>query len=144
LRFSAFLGARAQGDGPRSAADAAAYTKPYVKRGKNDTVDAEAICEAVSRPGMRFVPLKSAEQQATLMLHKTRKLLVKQQTMCINALRGHLSEFGIVVAKGIGHVGELLELAAVATFPEATMAAVKVLAQISRCSASRSPIWKSK
>jgi transposase len=70
-----------------------AYTKPYVKRGKNDAVDAEAICEAVSRPGMRFVPLKSAEQQATLMLHKTRELLVKQQTMCINALRGHLSEF---------------------------------------------------
>ncbi len=76
------------------------YTKPYVKRGKNDAVDAEAICEAVSRPGMRFVPVKSAEQQAILMLHKTRELLVKQQTMSVNALRGHLSEFGIVVAKG--------------------------------------------
>ena len=106
-----------------------AYTKPYVKRGKNDAVDAEAICEAVSRPGMRFVPLKSVEQQATLMLHKTRELLVKQQTMCINALRGHLSEFGIVVAKGIGRVGELLELAAAATLPETVMATVKVLAQ---------------
>ena len=88
-----------------------AYTKPYVKRGKNDAVDAEAICEAMSRPGMRFVPIKSAEQQATLMLHKTRELLVKQRTMSVNALRGHLSEFGIVVAKGIGRVDELLELA---------------------------------
>ena len=107
-----------------------AYTKPYVKRGKNDAVDAEAICEAVSRPGMRFVPIKSAEQQATLMLHKTRELLIKQQTMSINALRGHLSEFGIVVAKGIGRVGELLELAkADGTLPEAAAAAVKILAQ---------------
>jgi transposase len=107
-----------------------AYTKPYVKRGKSDAVDAEAICEAVSRPGMRFVPIKSAEQQATLMLHKTRELLIKQQTMSINALRGHLSEFGIVVAKGIGRVGELLELAkADGTLPEAAAAAVKILAQ---------------
>nr|WP_249817277.1 IS110 family transposase [Bradyrhizobium sp. 179] len=62
-----------------------AYTKPYVKRGKNDAVDAEAICEAVSRPAMRFVPIKSADQQATLMLHKTRELLVKQRTMNVNA-----------------------------------------------------------
>ena len=76
-----------------------AYTKPYVTRGKNDAVDAEAICEAMSRPGMRFVAVKSAEQQATLMLHKTRELLIKQRTMTINALRGHLSEFGIVAAK---------------------------------------------
>ena len=73
-----------------------AYTKPYVKRGKNDAVDADACCEAMSRPGMRFVPVKSAEQQATLMLHKTRELLVKQRTMSVNALRGHLSEFGII------------------------------------------------
>ena len=57
------------------------YVKPYVKRGKNDAVDAEAICEAMSRPGMRFVPIKSAESQATLMLHKTRGLLVKQKTI---------------------------------------------------------------
>jgi len=107
-----------------------AYTKPYVKRGKNDAVDAEAICEAVSRPGMRFVPIKDAEQQATLMLHKTRELLIKQQTMSVNALRGHLSEFGIVVAKGIGRVDELLELAeSDTTLPEAAKAAVKVLAQ---------------
>jgi transposase len=58
----------------------------------------------MSRPGMRFVPVKSEEQQATLMLHKTRELLIKQRTMGINALRGHLSEFGIVAAKGTGRV----------------------------------------
>jgi transposase len=106
------------------------YTKPYVKRGKNDAVDAEAICEAVSRPSMRFVPVKSAEQQATLMLHTTRELLVKQRTMSVNALRSHLSEFGIIVAKGIGRVDELLELGEKdATLPNAARAAVKVLAQ---------------
>ena len=88
-----------------------AYIKPYVKRGKNDVVDAAAICEAMSRPDMRFVPIKSADQQAVLMLHKTRELLVKQRTMAVNALRGHLAEFGIVAAKGIGRVDELLALA---------------------------------
>ena len=67
--------------------------------GKNDAVDADACCEAMSRPGMRFIPVKCAEQQATLMLHKTRELLVKQRTMSVNALRGHLSEFGIIVAR---------------------------------------------
>ena len=77
-----------------------AYTKPYVKRGKNDAVDADAICEAMSRPGMRFVPIKSPEQQAMLMLHKTRELLVKQRTMSVNALRGHLSEFGMSPPRG--------------------------------------------
>jgi transposase len=107
-----------------------AYTKPYVKRGKNDAVDAEAICEAVSRPGMRFVPVKSEDQQATLMLHKTRDLLVKQRTMSVNALRSHLAEFGLVVAKGIGRVDELLGLAeADTTLPEAAVMAVKVLGQ---------------
>jgi len=107
-----------------------AYTKPYVKRGKNDAVDADACCEAVSRPGMRFVPIKSAEQQATLMLHKTRELLVKQRTMSVNALRSHLSEFGIIAAKGIGRVDELLELAeSDATLPNAARAGVKVLSQ---------------
>ena len=107
-----------------------AYTKPYVKRGKNNAVDADAICEAMSRPGMRFVPIKSAEQQAMLMLHKTRELLVKQRTMSVNALRGHLSEFGIVAAKGIGRVDELLDLAENdATLPNAARASVKVLAQ---------------
>lgn len=106
------------------------YTKPYVKRGKNDAVDAAACCEAMSRSGMRFVPVKSAEQQATLMLHKTRELLIKQQTMSVNALRAHLSEFGIIVAKGIGRVDELCDLAeSDATLPNAARAVVTVLAQ---------------
>ena len=87
------------------------YVKPYVKRGKNDAADAAAVCEAMSRPGMRFVPVKSEENQATLMLHKARELLIKQQTMSVNALRGHLAEFGIVAAKGIGRVDELIEKA---------------------------------
>ena len=106
------------------------YIKPYVKRGKNDAVDAEAICEAMSRPGMRFTPIKGAEQQATLVLHKTRELLVKQQTMSVNALRSHLAEFGPVVAKGRGRVDELLKLAKEdATLPDAARASVEVLAQ---------------
>ena len=96
-----------------------AYTKPYVKRGKNDANDAAAICEAMSRPDMRFVPIKSADQQAVLMLHKTRELLVKQRTMTVNALRGHLSEFGLIAPKGIHRVKELLALAqADETLPE--------------------------
>jgi transposase len=106
------------------------YIKPYVKRGKNDAADAEAICEAMSRPGMRFVPIKSAEQQATLSLHKTRELLIKQRTMSVNALRGHLSEFGMIAAKGIGRVDELLDLAqSDTTLPNAARTSVKVLAQ---------------
>ena len=90
---------------------APAYAKPYVKRGKNDAADAAAICEAMSRPEMRFVPVKSADQQAVLMLHKTRDLLVKQRTMSVNALRGHLQEFGLIAAKGIHRVQELVALA---------------------------------
>jgi transposase len=108
---------------------APAYIKPYVKRGKNDAVDAEAICEAMSRPGMRFVPIKSAEQQAVLMLHKDRELLVKQRTMSVNALRGHLAEFGIVAAKGIEHVDGLLELARNdAALPKIASQAVELMA----------------
>ena len=79
------------------------YVKPYVKRNKNDAADAEAICEAVTRPTMRFVAIKTAEQQSVLMLHKTRQLLIRQQTMLINAIRAHLAEFGIVA--GIGRRG---------------------------------------
>ena len=106
------------------------YTKPYVKRGKNDAVDAAACCEAMSRSGMRFVPIKNEQQQATLMLHKTRELLVKQRTMSVNALRAHLSEFGVIAAKGIGRVDQLLELAeADATLPAAAKVVVKVLAR---------------
>jgi transposase len=87
------------------------YIKPYVKRGKNDAVDAAAICEAMSRPGMRSVPPKSAAQQAALMLLKSRELLVKQRTMLVNALRGHAAEFGVIAAKGTAKVGELLQRA---------------------------------
>jgi len=88
-----------------------AYVKPYVKLGKNDTADAEAICEAVTRPNMRFVPVKSADQQAVLMLHRTRALLIliRQQTMLANAFRAHLAELGIVVPQGIRHVRALIE-----------------------------------
>lgn len=86
----------------------AAYVKPYVKRGKTDAADAEAICEAVTRPTMRFVPVKTAEQQAVLMLHRTRDLLVRQRTALVNALRGHLAEFGIVAPQGMSRVADLL------------------------------------
>ncbi len=105
------------------------YVKPYVKRGKNDAADAAAVCEAMSRPAMRFVPVKSAEQQATLMLHKARELLIKQRTMSVNGLRAHLCEFGIVAAKGIGRVGELIEKAeSDTTLPDIAKAALKILA----------------
>lgn len=87
-----------------------AYVKPYVKRGKNDAADAEAICEAVTRPTMRFVPIKSADQQSVLMLHRTRDLLIRQRTMLSNALRGHLAEFGIVARQGVAGTGVLLEM----------------------------------
>src|SRR2546422_8201314 len=76
------------------------YVKAYVKRGKNDAADAAAICEAVTRPSMRFVPIKSVEQQSALMLHRTRDLLIRQRTQLINALRAHLAELGLVAAKG--------------------------------------------
>ena len=83
------------------------YVKPYVKRNKTDAADAEAICEAVGRPNMRFVPIKSIEQQSILSLHRVRALLVRQRTSAVNAMRGLLSEFGIVAAKGIRRVEEL-------------------------------------
>jgi transposase len=81
-----------------------AYVKPYVKRGKTDAVDAEAICEAITRPTMRFVAVKSVEQQAVLKLHKSRDLMVRQRAMLINALRGHLAEYGIVTGLDAGGV----------------------------------------
>ena len=86
----------------------ASYVKPYVKRGKTDAADAEAICEAVTRPTMRFVPVKSAEQQAVLMLHRTRELLVRQRTMLVNALRGHMAELGVIAPQGISRVADLV------------------------------------
>src|SRR6266705_6305524 len=87
------------------------YIKPYVKRGKNDAIDAAAICEAMSRPGMRFVAIKSAERQAALMLLSVRDLLVKQRTALINAMRGHAAEFGVITAKGPVKVAELVQRA---------------------------------
>ena len=84
------------------------YVKPYVKRNKNDAADAEAICEAVTRPTMRFVAVKSADQQSLLMLHRTRELLVRQRTMLVNALRAHMAEFGVVARAGLPQVKELL------------------------------------
>jgi transposase len=86
----------------------ASYVKPYVKRGKTDAADAEAICEAVTRPTMRFVPIKTAEQQAVLMLHRSRDLLVRQRTMLVNALRGHMAELGIIAPQGISRVADLV------------------------------------
>jgi transposase len=87
-----------------------AYVKPFVKRQKNDAADAEAICEAAQRPTMRFVLPKSAEAQAAAMVFRTRDLLVRQRTQLINALRGHLAEFGFVVPQGPGHVTKLIAL----------------------------------
>lgn len=84
------------------------YVKPYVRRSKTDAADAEAICEAVGRPSMRFVPVKSAVQQAELLHHRVRDLLVRQRTMLINALRGHLGEFGIIAPVGRHRVPDLL------------------------------------
>jgi transposase len=84
------------------------YVKPYVKRGKTDAADAEAICEAVTRPNMHFVPIKTPEQQAALMMHRSREMLVGQRTALVNALRGHLAELGIITAKGIHRVADLL------------------------------------
>jgi transposase len=86
-----------------------AYVKPYVKRGKNDAADAEAICEAVTRPNMRFVAIKTPEQQGALMLHRARRLLVRQRTMTACAIRSHLAEFGFITGQGIGRVEPLLE-----------------------------------
>jgi len=83
------------------------YVKGYVKRSKSDAADAAAICEAVTRPSMRFVPIKSVEQQAALMLHRARDLLIRQRTQLINALRAHLAELGLVAEKGREGVVEL-------------------------------------
>jgi transposase len=87
-----------------------AYVKPYIRRQKNDASDAAAICEAVTRPSMRFVGLRSLENQAALMRHKTREMLVSQRTQLLNGLRGHLTEVGVIAAQGPRHARELAEL----------------------------------
>jgi transposase len=84
------------------------YVKAYVKRNKNDAADAEAICEAVKRPTMRFVAVKTVEQQSALMMHRARDLLVRQRTMLANALRGHMAEFGLISAQGLHNVTGLI------------------------------------
>jgi transposase len=103
--------------------------KAYLKRSKNDASDAAAICEAVTRPSMRFVPIKTKEQQAVLMLHRTRQLLVRQRTMMSNALRGHLAELGIVSAKGRNGTAELLRIIADGRVSPAVCSILKVLAR---------------
>jgi transposase len=91
------------------------YVKPFVKRAKNDRNDAEAICEAAGRPGMRFVPVKTTTQQAQGMVLKVRETLINQRTQLVNALRGHAAEFGVIAAKGISQVTPLLEAIEAAT-----------------------------
>ncbi len=88
------------------------YVKPYVKRNKNDAADAEAICEVVTRPSMRFVAVKTTEQQSVLMLHRSRELLVRQRTMLVNAIRSHMAELGIVARAGLPQFKELLSIIA--------------------------------
>jgi transposase len=106
--------------------------KPYVKRGKkNDAADAAAICEAVTRPHMHAVPVKTAAQQAVLMLHRTRDLLVRQRTGLICALRGHLAEFGIVAGQGRGNFAKLvacLDGEVGAALPELALSALRLIA----------------
>jgi transposase len=102
------------------------YVKPYVKRRKSDAIDSEAICEAVTRPTMRFVVIKTVEQQALLSLHRARSLLVRQRTQLINGLRGMVAEFGVYNARGLARVigfsedilmGEVLDLPEIANEP---------------------------
>jgi len=83
------------------------FVKPYVKRNKNDTADAEAICEAMSRPTMRFVPVKTVEQQAALMLVGMRERLIHNRTQLSNVIRGYAAEFGVTVAKGLARIEQL-------------------------------------
>jgi transposase len=107
-----------------------AYVKPYVKRHKNDATDAEAICEAVTRPNMRFVATKTPEQQSCLTLHRTRHLFIRQQTSVINVIRAHLAEFGIVAPVGRNGVKQLLGVVADGSdkrLPEVARACVAVL-----------------
>jgi transposase len=107
-----------------------AYVKPFVKRQKNDAADAEAICEAAQRPNMRFVAVKSEEQQASALVFRTRDLLVRQRTQLVNAIRGHLTEYGWVAPKGRSHVallGDLLEDDLGSSLPQAARAMLRVM-----------------
>ena len=105
-----------------------AYVKPYVKRGKTDAADAEAVCEAVTRPTMRFVAVKTLEQQAALSMHRTRDLLVKQRTQLVNMIRGLLAEFGIDIRRGIGQALRLARQIDGGDMPDMPAAAAKMIA----------------
>jgi transposase len=111
-----------------------AYVKPFVKRQKNDETDAEAICEAALRPTMRFVPVKSQDQQASGVVFRARDLLVRQRTQCSNAIRGHLTEYGWVAPKGLRNIERLIERIEdpTAELPEAARTILKVLVQTLR------------
>lgn len=107
-----------------------AYVKPFVKRQKNDAADAEAICEAVQRPSMRFVTVKSEEQQASALVFRTRDLLVRQRTQTINAIRGHMAEYGWVAPKGptwVTMLGELIDDESAASLPQAAREMFRVM-----------------
>ena len=130
LRFLAPLVSPTPGTRSYRAIDAASLVKSYVKRQKHDRADAEAICEAVTRPNMRFVATKTPEQQSCLMLHRTRHLFIRQQTAIINSIRAHLAEFGIVAPVGRNGVERLLEVVADANdtrLPEIARACVAAL-----------------
>ena len=107
-----------------------AYVRPYVKRGKTDANDAEAICEAVTRPTMRFVPVKSPEQQVAFALHRTRDLPVKQRTQLVNMIRGLLAEFGIEMARGLHHALALAKRLTDGDAAEVPMLAQRVVASL--------------
>lgn len=109
-----------------------AYVKAYIKRNKNDAADAEAICEAVTRPTMRFVPIKSADAQSVLMLHRARHLLVRQRTAQVSAMRAHLAEYGIVAPKGRAHVRDLLAVleSAAALLPDLARQTLLLIARM--------------
>ena len=119
------------------------YVKPFVKRQKNDAADAEAICEAVQRPSMRFVPVKTEEQQANAIVFRARDLLVRQRTQCVNALRGHLFEYGYVFAQGITHVATLVALVEdpQSSLPESARIILKLLVDHFTALEGRSPSW---
>jgi transposase len=105
------------------------YVKPYVKRGKTDAADAGAICEAVTRPSRRFVPVKTDAQQAVLMMHRTRDFLVRQLTQVTNAIRAHLGEFGIVAPRGLHNIERLLAMADDAALPGSARNPIKLLSE---------------
>jgi len=111
-----------------------AYVKPFVKRHKNDAIDAEAICEAAQRPGMRFVAVKSEEQQAAGLVFRTRDLVVRERTQLINAIRGHLAEYGWVAPRGTAHMtmlaGLLDDEEMASTLPEAAQSMFKLMVDL--------------